>query len=187
VDDCFFAIRPVSEAEIARVSGSPPRADAGPSGQVPGSARDWGEAVRVAAAESGRIGWLTTLPSADQREKASRGVDAREYPWGHRGDPSFAVTEASFRENPGPLPSGSRPADMSVYGLVDVAGNTADWCLDDCAPQHPDWKHVKGSMFDRPLLGSRCAVGLMYLHSAEGKGVGVRLVAPVRLPPRPSP
>jgi formylglycine-generating enzyme required for sulfatase activity len=65
-------------------------------------------------------------------ERAARGDDAREYPWGDRFDPARANTmEAGVG---GTTPVGSYPAGASPFGLLDAAGNLDEWTLTPYAP-----------------------------------------------------
>jgi len=61
------------------------------------------------------------LPSEEEWEKAARGTDGRLYPWGNQFDRSKANLD------PFPLPVGSRKADRSPYGVMDMAGNVSEW------------------------------------------------------------
>jgi formylglycine-generating enzyme required for sulfatase activity len=91
--------------------------------------------------------WLTkvtavphSLPREDQWEAAARGgLSGQPYPWGAAEPDAEGVYRANYRTNtPGAAgfaftaPVGSFPANG--FGLLDMAGNVAEWCLDQYKP-----------------------------------------------------
>jgi eukaryotic-like serine/threonine-protein kinase len=85
------------------------------------------DAEAYVAWRSAREGRRYRLPSAQEWEKAARGVDGRLYPWGNSFDPAFCCMRDSYKGRALPSKVGAYPYDCSPYGVMDMAGNMMEW------------------------------------------------------------
>jgi formylglycine-generating enzyme required for sulfatase activity/energy-coupling factor transporter ATP-binding protein EcfA2 len=88
----------------------------------------WYEAEAYANWLSERTGHRYRLPTEAEWEKAARGTDGFEYPWGEHFDKNLCNSwESELRRT---SPVGIYPKGKSPYGCFDMVGNVLEWCSD---------------------------------------------------------
>jgi len=136
LEEGFFAARtPVTNAQYARfvaeTGREPPQYWRGK--RPPARLADhpvvyvtWHDAVAYAEWAGAR------LPTEQEWEKAARGTDGREYPWGEWGEGRCNTGEAGIGDT---SPVGQfSPGGDSPYGLQDAAGQVWEWTASEWEP-----------------------------------------------------
>jgi formylglycine-generating enzyme required for sulfatase activity len=122
---------------------------------------NWHEARAFCSYSGGR------LPTENEWEKAARGTDTREFPWGDGADCSranwgnFENEGPCAGKNPGkPAPVGGYADGASPFGVLDMAGNVWEWVADKY-DRDPSRRVVRGgsccSYFVEPRVSNRNA------------------------------
>ncbi len=146
----------------------------------------WDDATAYCRWLSQQTGRRVTLPTEAQWEKAARGEDGREFPWGNTFDGNRLHRSATGTASVGSFPGGASP-----YGVLDMAGNVWQWCADyygdtyyqSSPKQNPtgpasgiyrvfrggSWDNTNGEYF-------RCALRNGHTPSARDDNFGFRCV-----------
>ncbi|CAM3578088.1 SUMF1/EgtB/PvdO family nonheme iron enzyme [Kibdelosporangium persicum] len=145
----------------------------------------WAEADAFCSWLSASSGHPISLPTETQWERAARGDDRREFPWGDEFSPARANVRESGRA--GTTPVDAHPDGASPFGVLDMAGNVEEWTATIYAP-YPgapssvplteDWAldaHVtRGGSFRLNRDVARCA--RRHALYEPGSPIGFRLV-----------
>jgi formylglycine-generating enzyme required for sulfatase activity len=112
------------------------------------------------------------LPSEEEWEKAARGTDGREYPWGNQ-EPTRELCNFNNNEK-GTTPVGKySPQGDSPYGCVDMAGNVWEWTASE---HEKGGRMLRGGAFNYSQWSVRCACRVGGNPLGRYDYVGFRLV-----------
>lgn len=152
----------------------------------------WDEATAYAAWIGAELGTDARLPTEDEWERAARGDDTREFPWGDEyGTGRANLFDLGLGTT---TPVGSFPDGASPFGVLDMAGNVDEWTSTLYAPYAgspaevpvvEDWAadpHItRGGAFRHDVDLARCARRHgAYEADLVAVGIGFRLAAAAR-------
>jgi formylglycine-generating enzyme required for sulfatase activity len=148
--------------------------------EYPVACLDWLQAVAY-------CNWRgAALPTEAQWEKAGRGTDGRDYPWGNEAPSCEYASIANELDQWGcgtgmaEQPGSHSPRGDSPYGVQDMAGNVlelvADWLgpgqsglgTDPVGPETGEWKVSKGGAYLSSQMHDAIGGWLHLAHRSKG-------------------
>ncbi len=152
----------------------------------------WDDAAAFCSWLSSETGKAWHLPTEAEWEKAARGTDGREYPW---GDCEPTSRHCNFGAMMGCTTDvGSYPAGVSPYGCYDMAGNVWEWCADwydgdyyarspmrnPTGPSSGSFRVLRGGSWDSYAYRCRAASRACHTPDYRDGGLGFRVARSCR-------
>lgn len=152
-------------------------------GDHPRTGVSWYDAIAYCRWVSDRTGLKISLPTEAQWKRAAQGDDNRLYPWGSRFDSRKANTlEAKIRTT---TDVRRYAQGASPYGVMDMAGNTWEWCRNARFSDNPDnmdlsgkyERALRGGSYRSQMLRARTTQVVFLIPTARYGSNGFRVVA----------
>ncbi len=117
------------------------------------------------------------LPIEMEWEKASRGVDGRDYPWGEASGYQIGYTNTCDFMVGRTTAVREFEHGVSPYGCYDMSGNVWEWCTQRFGPRHTTQKTVRGGSWFNYMVYSKCAFRNSFSPEKRNLSVGFRCVS----------
>jgi Sulfatase-modifying factor enzyme 1 len=147
----------------------------------------WHESMAFCGWLSHKLGYEVSLPTEWQWERAARGTDGREYPWGEKYVPGYAnINETYGKAGPHNL---GRTSAVGLYaeggsaeGVMDLSGNVWEWCLNEYGkpkriqPGGTESRVLRGGSWFNDREYARAAFRFHLHPGSRGFSIGLRVV-----------
>lgn len=116
--------------------------------------------------------WPIRLPSELEWQRAALGDTSGPYPWGNAPVDETRANCANWAGQPTNIDS--HPAGASPYGVLDMSGNLAEWCLtkwgtNDESVTGYDYRNVRGGAWNIDALNVFLQATDRYGHPPRGR------------------
>ena len=133
----------------------------------------WDNAAAYCRWLSEKTGLAFKLPSEAQWEKAARGTDGRKYPWGYREPDRNLANFLNISTKTDKVNSHHQGA--SPYGILNMAGNAAEWCGDVFPGKERGTRAAQGGSFFDNEQSINCFSHKIWNPSERTSTLGFRL------------
>jgi formylglycine-generating enzyme required for sulfatase activity len=152
-----------------------------PTGNCPAENVSWYDAMAYCRWLSERLGAEIRLPTEwEWQQAATGGQPDYEYPWGTEWIGAYVNTYENRLSRTTAV--GVYPRGASAHGVLDLAGNVWEWCLNkyesprDCDPAGEGPRVVRGGSWHFLRDYARCAYRLNFVPGSRDRFVGSRVV-----------
>ena len=141
----------------------------------------WFDMIAFCRWLSFKLGVAVRLPTEWEWQRAAQGREGRTFPWGDKLDTTKCnILESGIGQ---PIPVDRYPQGASPFGVLDMAGNVWDWCLNDffeptnISVEGDVRRVVRGGAWNHPVKFAHTDSRWFRLPKTRGLRQGFRVVA----------